>query len=231
MAVRSHLNTGWVVTKSTHRSENVECSLSVIVQPPSRPDYLSDFGQRGERDMVCTGGGQYLDFVTGTGRLLVDAPSPSRCRCKIQAQIVAVAVAAATLAACGGPAVVSNRSEWGTAGNRHPAPARTAKHIPSATKSAAKTSSYSVASFYKDDTETASGEKFDPDQLTAAHRTLPFGTRLRVTNVETGRSVTVRINDRGPYIPGRSVDLSYSAADTIGMVERGVTKVKVEVVR
>ena len=179
--------------------------------------------------MVCTGGGQYLDFVTGTGRLLVDAPSPSRCGCRIQGQIVAVA--AATLAACGGPAVVSNRSEWGTAGNRHPAPARTAKHIPSATKSVAKTSSYSVASFYKDDTETASGEKFDPDQLTAAHRTLPFGTRLRVTNVETGRSVTVRINDRGPYIPGRSVDLSYAAADTIGMVERGVTKVKVEVVR
>ena len=152
--------------------------------------------------MVCTGGGQYLDFVTGTGRLLVDAPSLSRCRCRIYAQIVAVAVAAATLSACGSPAVVSNRSEWGTAGNRHPAPARTAKHIPSATKSAAKTSSYSVASFYKDDTETASGEKFDPDQLTAAHRTLPFGTRLRVTNVETGRSVTVRINDRGPYIPG-----------------------------
>ena len=181
--------------------------------------------------MVCTGGGQYLDFVTWTGRLLVDAPSPSRCRCRIHLQIVAVAVAAATLAACGGPAVVSNRSEWGTAGNPHPAPARTAKHILSATKSAAKTSSYSVASFYKDDTETASGEKFDPDQLTAAHRTLPFGTRLRVTNVETGRSVTVRINDRGPYIPGRSVDLSYSAADTIGMVERGVTKVKVEVVR
>jgi rare lipoprotein A len=181
--------------------------------------------------MFYTGGGQYLDFGTGTGRLLVDAPSPSRCRCRIHAQIVAVAVAAATLAACGGPAVVSNRSEWGTASNRHPAPARTAKHILSATKSAAKTSSYGVASFYKDDTETASGEKFDPDQLTAAHRTLPFGTRLRVTNVETGRSVTVRINDRGPYIPGRSVDLSYAAADTIGMVERGVTKVKVEVVR
>ena len=172
--------------------------------------------------MFCTGVGQYLDFVNGTGRLLVNAPSPSRCRCRIHLQIVAVAVAAATLAACGGPAVVSNP---------HPAPARTAKHIPSATKSAAKTSSYGVASFYKDDTETASGEKFDPDQLTAAHRTLPFGTRLRVTNVETGRSVTVRINDRGPYIPGRSVDLSYSAADTIGMVERGVTKVKVEVVR
>ncbi len=188
---------------------------------------LSDFGQRGGRGMFYTGS----DFVTGTGRVLVDAPSPSRCRCRIHAQIVAIAVAAATLAACGGPAVVSNRSEWGTAANRHPAPARTAKHIQSATKSAEKAPSYAVASFYKDDTETASGEKFDPDQLTAAHRTLPFGTRLRVTNVETGRSVTVRINDRGPYIPGRSVDLSYSAADTIGMVERGVTKVKVEVVR
>ena len=181
--------------------------------------------------MICTGGGRYLDLVTGTGRLLADPPSPSRCRCKIHAQIVAIAVAAMTLAACGGPAVVSNKSEWGTAGNRHPAPARTAKHILPATKSAAKASSYGVASFYKDDTETASGEKFDPHQLTAAHRTLPFGTRLRITNVETGRSVTVRINDRGPYIPGRSVDLSYSAADTIGMVERGVTKVKLEVVR
>jgi rare lipoprotein A len=179
--------------------------------------------------MFCTGGYQYL--VTGTEPLFVDAPSPSRCRWRIHAQIVAIAIAAATLAACGGPAVVSNRSEWGTASNRHPAPARTAKHILSATKSAAKTSSYAVASFYKDDTETASGEKFEPHQMTAAHRTLPFGTRLRVTNVESGRSVTVRINDRGPYIPGRSVDLSYSAADTIGMVERGVTNVKVEVVR
>jgi rare lipoprotein A len=98
-------------------------------------------------------------------------------------------------------------------------------------KPAAKTSSYGVASFYAEDSATASGEKFDPRQLTAAHRTLPFGTRLRVTNVETGRSVTVRINDRGPFVPGRAVDLSYAAAETIGMVERGVTKVKLEVVR
>ncbi len=135
---------------------------------------LWDFGQRGERDMSCTGDGRYLDLVTGTGRLPVGAPSPSRRRCRIQAQMVAVAVAAATLAACGGPAVVSQKSEWGTAGNRHPAPAKTAKHILSATKSAAKTPPYGVASFYKDDTETASGEKFDPHQLTAAHRTLPF---------------------------------------------------------
>jgi rare lipoprotein A len=146
---------------------------------------------------------------------LLDAPSPSRRRSGIHAQIIVVAVAAVTLAACAGPAVVGNKT----------------KHTPSATKSAAAGSSYAVASFYKDDTETASGEKFDPQELTAAHRTLPFGTRLRVTNVETGRSVTVRVNDRGPFIAGRSVDLSYSAADRIGMIDRGVTKVKVEVVR
>jgi rare lipoprotein A len=175
--------------------------------------------------MSCTGG-RYSDLVIGTRRLLVDAPSPSRRRSRIgrsriNAQIVVVAVAAAMLAACGGPVVVSNKSES----------ARTAKRIVPATRSAASVSPYGVASFYKDDQATASGERFDPSQLTAAHRTLPFGTRLRVTNVETGRSVTVRVNDRGPYIAGRSVDLSYSAADTIGMVERGVTKVKIEVVR
>ena len=60
-------------------------------------------------------------------------------------------------------------------------------------------------------------------------RTLPFGTRLRVTNVATGQSVTVRVNDRGPFIPGRVVDVSRSAAEAIGMVDRGIAKVKLEV--
>lgn len=94
-----------------------------------------------------------------------------------------------------------------------------------------KSSSYGIASFYRHDTHTASGERFDARELTAAHRTLPFGTRLRVTSVATGRSVTVRVNDRGPYVPGRVVDLSYSAAEQIGMVGRGVTKVKLEVIQ
>jgi rare lipoprotein A (peptidoglycan hydrolase) len=94
-----------------------------------------------------------------------------------------------------------------------------------------KSSSYGIASFYRYDTRTASGERFDARELTAAHRTLPFGTRLRVTSVATGRSVTVRVNDRGPYVPGRVVDLSYSAAEQIGMVGRGVTKVKLEVIQ
>jgi len=91
--------------------------------------------------------------------------------------------------------------------------------------------SQGLASFYTEGTRTASGEKFNTLELTAAHPTLPFGTRLRVTNVATGRSVTVRVNDRGPYVPGRIVDVSYSAAESLGMVGRGVAKVKLDVVR
>ena len=101
---------------------------------------------------------------------------------------------------------------------------------PAATKLAALTdSSVGIASFYKYEAKTASGEQFNPRALTAAHRTLPFGTRLRVTNVATGQSVTVRVNDRGPFIPGRVVDVSHSAAKELGMIDRGITKVKLEV--
>ena len=102
--------------------------------------------------------------------------------------------------------------------------------IPAAAKPAATTEgSVGIASFYKYEAKTASGEQFKPSELTAAHRTLPFGTRLRVTNVATGQSVTVRVNDRGPFIPGRVVDVSHSAAKVLGMVDRGVAKVKLEV--
>jgi rare lipoprotein A len=96
---------------------------------------------------------------------------------------------------------------------------------------ATKTASQGLASFYSEGTRTASGEKFDANELTAAHPTLPFGTRLRVTNVSNGQSVTVRVNDRGPYVPGRVVDVSYSAARTLGMVGGGVAKVKLDVVQ
>jgi rare lipoprotein A len=89
-----------------------------------------------------------------------------------------------------------------------------------------------LASFYRlAGYKTANGETFDPDLLTAAHRTLPFGTKLRVTNEKTGKSVIVRVNDRGPFIPGRELDLSYSAAESLGMVEQGVTKVQMTVVQ
>jgi rare lipoprotein A len=95
----------------------------------------------------------------------------------------------------------------------------------------ANPSSYGVASFYTEDEWTASGERFNTRAMTAAHPTLPFGTRLKVTNVTNGRSVVVRINDRGPYVPGRVVDLSESAAESLGMVERGIVKVKLDVVQ
>jgi rare lipoprotein A len=88
-----------------------------------------------------------------------------------------------------------------------------------------------LASFYTEGTKTASGESFNTHELTAAHPSLPFGTRLRVTNVSTGQSVTVRVNDRGPYVPGRVVDVSYSAAEALGMVKGGVAKVKLDVVQ
>ena len=78
--------------------------------------------------------------------------------------------------------------------------------------------------------ETASGEKFNANELTAAHPTLPFGTRLRVTNVANGRSVIVRVNDRGPFVRGRAVDVSSSAAERIGMIDQGVAKVKLDFV-
>ncbi|RZN08526.1 septal ring lytic transglycosylase RlpA family lipoprotein [Bradyrhizobium genosp. SA-3] len=95
---------------------------------------------------------------------------------------------------------------------------------------AKQTASRGVASFYSD-TETASGEKFDKNELTAAHPTLPFGTKLRVTETSSGRFVTVRINDRGPYIRGRVVDISPSAAEALGMVDKGITNVRLDVVQ
>jgi rare lipoprotein A len=86
-----------------------------------------------------------------------------------------------------------------------------------------------VASYYWQGHTTASGTRYNPNGLTAAHRTLPFGTRVRVTHLGNGRSVDVRINDRGPYISGRMIDLSRGAAGVIGMHRQGVARVKVTV--
>ncbi|UKP00050.1 septal ring lytic transglycosylase RlpA family protein [Nostoc sp. UHCC 0870] len=89
-----------------------------------------------------------------------------------------------------------------------------------------------IASFYGrgfHGRPTATGERFNSEAMTAAHRSLPFGTRVRVTNTRNGRSVVVRINDRGPYIRGRVIDLSTGAARMIGMIGSGVAPVKIEV--
>lgn len=78
---------------------------------------------------------------------------------------------------------------------------------------------------------TASGTPYRPSKLTAAHNTLPFGTKIRVTNTRTGRSVKVTVNDRGPHVKGRIVDLSKKAARKIGLVDAGVAPVQLKVVR
>ena len=75
---------------------------------------------------------------------------------------------------------------------------------------------------------TASGERFDMNGFTAAHKTLPFGTKLKVTNTSTGRSVVVRVNDRGPFVRGRTIDLSRAAAEKIGLIARGHGLVELE---
>lgn len=89
------------------------------------------------------------------------------------------------------------------------------------------------ASFYADKFEgrpTASGEKYRHNKSTAAHKTLPFGTKVKVTNLDNNKSVEVIINDRGPYVDGRIIDLSKSAAEQLGFINQGLAEVKVEIV-
>ncbi|MEU7001736.1 septal ring lytic transglycosylase RlpA family protein [Nonomuraea sp. NPDC046570] len=85
------------------------------------------------------------------------------------------------------------------------------------------------ASYYGEPQMTASGEHFNPSAMTAAHKTLPLGSKVRVINPKTGESVTVRINDRGPFVSGRCLDLSQAAFSTIGNTNAGVMTVKYQV--
>jgi rare lipoprotein A len=90
-----------------------------------------------------------------------------------------------------------------------------------------------LASWYGErfhDRPTASGERFDAEAMTMAHPSLPFGTRVKVTNLRNGRSVVLRVNDRGPYSGRRIADLSQAAAADLGMMRRGVARVRLEVV-
>ncbi|MBO3174539.1 septal ring lytic transglycosylase RlpA family protein [Dermatophilus congolensis] len=87
------------------------------------------------------------------------------------------------------------------------------------------------ASFYDEDQMTASGERFNPNALTAAHKTLPLGSKLRVTNPSTGATVTVRINDRGPYIGGRCLDLSAAAFSKIANPSAGTALIRMQPVK
>jgi rare lipoprotein A len=153
--------------------------------------------------------------------------------------LLAAVVGLLPLAACA-PSPFANKNEFVAGVRQSPPPAERhasvvrRENVPKRSISigtgTSPTNRDGIASFYTEDEETASGEKYDPNKLTAAHPTLPFGTRLRVTNLVNGHSVVVRVNDRGPFIPGRVVDVSYSAAETLGIVERGIVKVKLDVV-
>ena len=103
-----------------------------------------------------------------------------------------------------------------------------------APKSISAVSEIGVASWYGDDFQgnpTASGEVFDMNELTAANRDLPLGTRIKVTNLRNKRSLVLRVNDRGPFIPGRFLDVSKSAAERLGFVSTGLALVEMKVVR
>lgn len=91
-----------------------------------------------------------------------------------------------------------------------------------------------VASWYGEQFHgklTANGETYDMHDFTAAHRTLPLGTVVRVTNLDNGKSVEVRVNDRGPYVKGRMIDLSYAAAVKLGYADKGTANVRLTVVK
>ena len=84
-----------------------------------------------------------------------------------------------------------------------------------------------IASYYWQGRVTANGERYRPDGISAAHKTLPFGTRVKVTHLASGRSIVVRINDRGPFIKGRIIDLSRGAAGQLGIKGSGLARVKI----
>ncbi|MBR0833536.1 septal ring lytic transglycosylase RlpA family protein [Bradyrhizobium manausense] len=167
----------------------------------------------------------------------------SRISLATSSRLLLAVVGAASLAACAQSPVGRQRADLAPATKQaaierphkvkvaalHPHPIFR-PHRSSDTASAKPTASHGVASFYSD-IETASGERFDKNELTAAHPTLPFGTRLRVTDVSSGRFVTVRVNDRGPFIRGRVVDISPSAAEALGMVDKGLANVRLDVVQ
>lgn len=114
---------------------------------------------------------------------------------------------------------------------------RTSLQIAAASLSAAALVTFSAttasaqcgsASWYALTSKTASGERMNPAALTAAHRSLPFGSKMKITNQRNGKSVVVRINDRGPFIKGRVIDLSRAAAHQLGFIRAGHTKICME---
>ncbi|GAA0914240.1 septal ring lytic transglycosylase RlpA family protein [Virgisporangium aurantiacum] len=113
-----------------------------------------------------------------------------------------------------------------------PTPSRTVSRSPKpSTSTGGGGSGTCGVSFYSTGSTTANGERFDPDGLTAAHKTLPFNTRIRVTNPSNGKSVVVRVNDRGPFVGGRCIDLARGAFAQIASLNAGVITARYEVLK
>jgi rare lipoprotein A len=143
---------------------------------------------------------QYVSESWGDSAGIASAPLPPGCR----RQLIWLLLLATGLTACAGrapPLEFPGASQEGVA-------------------------SYYGARFHG--RQTANGERFDMHAMTAAHPSLPFDTRVRVTHLDSGRQIVVRINDRGPFIKGRIIDLSRSAAEKLGMIRSGVARVRVE---
>ena len=180
---------------------------------------------------------RFCCISTSANQIVLRAPESSPAAVRRVLHLFAAALTAATLAACAQGPMVSDQpaarttSRYASLGTDRKA-AASKRAATTTARAAAETreTAHGVASFYRP-TQTASGEKVVTGELTAAHRTLPFGTRVRVTDVATGKSVTVRVNDRGPFIPGRVVDVSHSAAESLGITGRGLAKVKLDVVQ
>ncbi len=155
-----------------------------------------------------------------------------------------ILVLAVTAAGCAGSTAQVRREPVGTPAVKtyeqecpRPPSADTSKqahHEPPVVDTLAIKTSYGVAGWYGKEHQgkkTASGERFNMYAYTAAHRQLPFGTRVRVTNLRNGRHTVVRINDRGPFVRGRVIDLSYIVARDLGMLETGLEEVRMEILR
>jgi rare lipoprotein A len=158
-------------------------------------------------------------------------------------QLLGIALAAAALAACARTSVTADRHASSPVSRQEPSASRV-DTSPASLRSGASIAkeqaspathehagdaqgvSSGLASSYGEGSQTASGERFNANELTAAHRTLPFGTRVRVINHNNGRSVVVTINDRGPFVSGRIIDVTPAAARQLGM--SGLAPVKIE---
>jgi rare lipoprotein A len=139
------------------------------------------------------------------------------------ALLVLLSMSVPDLAAAG----VTSRTK--TADGKHPRSHRAMHKARGSVRTATGLGLVGLASYYQGRQRVASGGYFNSSAMTAAHRTLPFGTRVRVTHQGSGRSVDVRINDRGPFIAGRIIDLSKAAAHVIGMTGSGIARVSLTI--